>query len=47
MNEEISSMSRLCNKSEESIAHIYSECLKLAQMPFKSGNYGSVAKVLY
>ena len=44
MKEEISSTCRLCNESEKSIAHFYSECLKLAQMPFKSGDMGVLQK---
>ena len=45
--EDISSMCRMCGKSEETIAHILNECPNLAQNEYKKWRHDQVAKIIH
>ena len=45
--ENISSKCRMCGEREETIAHVVSECQKLAQREYKSWRHDKVAAVIH
>ena len=45
--ENVQSICRVCGSADETVAHIASECSKLAQKEYKQVRFDNVAKMLY
>ena len=43
----VQSVCRVCGASDETVAHIVSECSKLSQMEYKKARHDNVSKMLH